>query len=605
VPWESLEPINGVTGHFIGTAPGAVSPGISLAISPTIISSGDTAVLSWSISNAASATIDDGSGAISVNATSGTLTVAPTSTTTYTLTAIGDGGTSTEEVTLTVSPPAGPGPYRYYRFVPTELRNVGANSVTLGEFQMLLNGQRVDGATAYATDEVGGSDDPGGGEEPDKANDNDLTTKWLDFNKTNARLVLDFGTATEVTGYRIGLSGDNGSRAPISWRVEGSPDGVSWKVLDVQNSYNVPTQVGYLSDFETAPFSGTAISVSGNPGGRSSVYGVASDAGRFTISASGLTQAITVTAPTEFEVATSAAGPFGLSVSVGGSGSLNPTELFVRLAARANAGSPSGNLTITSAGVSTRTLTLSSNTVTPKALTVTANAASKTYGDADPVFTYSSTGLLEGDSLSGGLARSSGENVGTYSINQGTLANANYSISFTEADLTITPKSLTGDDITFTRNGNGYTASATGVNGFTYSYVGRDGTSFGPSSDVPSADGSYTVTATVDDSNFTGSKSEDYTIGGTEPPQDHPAFKVTSVTMVGTVCTMVWESQPGASYEVQASDDLSNPSSWAPLMPDVASQGSTTTMTIDLSTTDHAGATKLFMRVKAKDAAGN
>jgi hypothetical protein len=58
---------------------------------------------------------------------------------------------------------------------------------------------------------------------------------------------------------------------------------------------------------------------------------------------------------------------------------------------------------------------------------VTADAASKVYGDADDL-KYTSSGLIHGDSLGGSLGRAAGENVGSYAINQGSLANSNYSI---------------------------------------------------------------------------------------------------------------------------------------------------------------------------------
>ncbi len=84
-----------------------------------------------------------------------------------------------------------------------------------------------------------------------------------------------------------------------------------------------------------------------------------------------------------------------------------------------------------------------SYTITPKAITVSADAASKTYGDADPTLGWTATGLIGSDTLGGSLARAAGENAGGYAINQGTLANANYSISFTGNTLTITPKAIT------------------------------------------------------------------------------------------------------------------------------------------------------------------
>ena len=80
-------------------------------------------------------------------------------------------------------------------------------------------------------------------------------------------------------------------------------------------------------------------------------------------------------------------------------------------------------------------------------ITVTSNPHSKEVGDADPTLTYSITsGSLEpGDTLSGTLSRDSGETVGTYNINKGTLANPAYSITFVSAIFTITDKDTDGD----------------------------------------------------------------------------------------------------------------------------------------------------------------
>ncbi len=101
------------------------------------------------------------------------------------------------------------------------------------------------------------------------------------------------------------------------------------------------------------------------------------------------------------------------------------------------------------------TLALSSNytltyvgadlTIGAKTVTVTAAAKSKTYGDADPALTYTfAPALVTGDSFSGSLTRSPGENVGTYAINQGTLAlNSNYNLTYIGADLTIGAKTIT------------------------------------------------------------------------------------------------------------------------------------------------------------------
>ena len=73
----------------------------SFTVSPTAIIRGETATLSWSVDNAASATIDGGVGNASVP--TGTATITPQNTTTYNMQAIGPGGTvDNASVSITV-----------------------------------------------------------------------------------------------------------------------------------------------------------------------------------------------------------------------------------------------------------------------------------------------------------------------------------------------------------------------------------------------------------------------------------------------------------------------------------------------------------------------
>ena len=80
-------------------------------------------------------------------------------------------------------------------------------------------------------------------------------------------------------------------------------------------------------------------------------------------------------------------------------------------------------------------------TIAPRTVTITADAKSKTYGDPDPALTYTVSGLLDGDVVSGELTRIPGEDVGVYAINQGAFAaSANYyKIVYKGANLTINP----------------------------------------------------------------------------------------------------------------------------------------------------------------------
>jgi hypothetical protein len=82
--------------------------------------------------------------------------------------------------------------------------------------------------------------------------------------------------------------------------------------------------------------------------------------------------------------------------------------------------------------------------IAPATLTIIADAKTRTYGEANPVLTYTVGGLVNGDTaeavLSGALATTAtvSSPPGSYAITQGSLAaNANYTISFTGATLMV------------------------------------------------------------------------------------------------------------------------------------------------------------------------
>lgn len=108
-------------------------------------------------------------------------------------------------------------------------------------------------------------------------------------------------------------------------------------------------------------------------------------------------------------------------------------------------------------------------TIQPKSLTITADAKSKKAGDKDPALTYTSEGLVDGDSITGALTRKEGETAGTYAITVGTLtAGDNYKIEFKGADLTI----AAADIITYTNtegNGSNWTVGSDGTLEFKFS----------------------------------------------------------------------------------------------------------------------------------------
>jgi subtilisin family serine protease/formylglycine-generating enzyme required for sulfatase activity len=174
---------------------------------------------------------------------------------------------------------------------------------------------------------------------------------------------------------------------------------------------------------------------------------------------------------------------------------------------------PSSNYTLTN-------LVLSAS-IEPKPLTVQPHPQTKIYGDDDPAFTYSASGLLDGDFLTGSLSRTAGEGSGEYAITIGTLsAGANYLINLAPEILTIQTVSLTEADIQifppeslfYSAAPKAFTASTAGVSSFLYSYIGIGGTTYGPTSEPPTNAGQYSFLATSGDSNYSGSKSLEFTI---------------------------------------------------------------------------------------------
>jgi gliding motility-associated-like protein len=86
-------------------------------------------------------------------------------------------------------------------------------------------------------------------------------------------------------------------------------------------------------------------------------------------------------------------------------------------------------------------------TVNKATVTVTANAQTKIYGDNDPTFTYTATGVVGTDAPTGVLNRvtpNTNRFIGTYAIDQGTLSyGGNYTITYTGANLTINKRPIT------------------------------------------------------------------------------------------------------------------------------------------------------------------
>jgi len=121
------------------------------------------------------------------------------------------------------------------------------------------------------------------------------------------------------------------------------------------------------------------------------------------------------------------------------------TGVLTRVGGETVAGSPYivTQGTVVSSGNYTISFTGNTLTITKAALSITAGSKSKVYGTADPVFTATYSGFVNGETTSvlGGtltLVRLPGETVGSYLISPGGLTSGNYFLTFNSGVLSIT-----------------------------------------------------------------------------------------------------------------------------------------------------------------------
>ena len=204
--------------------------------------------------------------------------------------------------------------------------------------------------------------------------------------------------------------------------------------------------------------------------------------------------------------------------------------------------------------------------VKPRAITVTAQDASKTYGEADPVFTWDVTAgeLVAGESLEGiEIEREAGEDVheGGYALNvtQVKDANSNYDVTCKPGVFTINQRLLTvtwGTTV-FTYDGEEHCPEAT-LSGV----IGKDDLGATVEGSQTEVGTSYKATLTM----LTGKAAGNYALpteGLTcefsikKAAQDAPVVQATAETVsgkrdgkiTGVAATMEWRAKDAAKYQ--------------------------------------------------------
>ncbi len=182
-------------------------------------------------------------------------------------------------------------------------------------------------------------------------------------------------------------------------------------------------------------------------------------------------------------------------------------------------------------------------------LTVTAEAKTKQDGTEDPELTYTVTGLLGSDVISGALERAEGEKVGEYAISQGSLtAGNNYDMKFTGAALTITARPAPVGMLLATMVASGDTAlnltwtKVDGVDGYDVFFKDCDGK------------GTFPVVASLK-----GSDAASYAFTGLQKNKSYKAY-VRAWMMSGGSKQYVLDSSPEVhAFTANGTKKITNP----------------------------------------------
>ena len=174
-------------------------------------------------------------------------------------------------------------------------------------------------------------------------------------------------------------------------------------------------------------------------------------------------------------------------------------------------------------------------TVAPASLVVTANDASHAYNQANPAFSASFNGFVNGQdvsALAGSLVFDTAPTnspVGTYAIVPSGLLSTNYSLLFSNGTLTITPYTLVVSADSQTRSYGSANATLTGsVSGLQNGdAISAD---FSTTADATSAVGTYPIAITLTDS---GNKLSNYSV----------TTNAGSITITQTTLTVSADSQ--------------------------------------------------------------
>jgi hypothetical protein len=263
------------------------------------------------------------------------------------------------------------------------------------------------------------------------------------FNWTAAETKTITAISFAATTLTIITSLDNASSAYLRLTVTGATAATGNNRLD-----NIQLNASAAATISTVNASGTLSAVN-------TTYGTpSSEPTSFMVSGSNLTEAISITVPSGYEISQTVGGASGYATTqtVGAAGTVADKTIYVRLTATTPVGTYSGNITCNSAGSAGATVVTAPSSVAKKQITITGLVGvDKVYNgttSAELLGTPSYVGLVNGESLGvTGVANAAfaNKNVGagkTVTISGFTDPNGNYAVTLPTVTASIAPKEV-------------------------------------------------------------------------------------------------------------------------------------------------------------------
>lgn len=402
---------------------------------------------------------------LSVNTATGLISGTPTTAavSSVTISATNATGTGSATLTITILSAGGGGGSTIFSEDFATITG-GDNTTTSGSFNAWTGNTNFPSATLVKAYQAGGAVKLGRSSAPSTGS---MTTKALDLSANGGAFSVTFKVKgwTIVEGnITVTATGQAAQTVTYTQVMAGSFESKTVNFTGGTSStvitFATTAKRAYLDDVVIATTGSVAtptITTTGTLAVVDTTYGTASTTPTsFTVSGANMTAPIVVTPPSGFEVSQTAGGASGYAAtqSIGTSGTIASTTVYLRLAANSAVASYSGLVVCSSTGATSVNVVTTASSVSSKALVITAQNRTKVFGATLDLggTAFNANGLVLGQTIGSVTFTASGGTgatvaLGIYSITPsaatgGTFVADNYDVSYQPGTLTVTAPTL-------------------------------------------------------------------------------------------------------------------------------------------------------------------